>query len=104
MQKTFRMILRGRKGRCLENFRSPEITTSSVIHISVSEAFLLDQALTPEALIGSRFVAAADISVRNISPSNGRVDFVIFVEWGEPLNIVIDITILDPPVVTILGV
>lgn len=101
MATTFRMYLRGRRGRCVENFRAPQITSQSVVHISVSEA----TELTPEVFtpIFGRFVGAANISVHNISPSDGRVDFVVMVDWGEPLNIVTDITIMDPPVEVVVG-
>jgi hypothetical protein len=106
MSATFRMVLLGRRGRCVENLRAPQINRHSVILISVSEAIWDSQqvfSLTPEQRIRSRFVGAADIAIKNISPSDGRVDFVVSVDWAEPLNIVVDIVILDPPVETILG-
>ncbi len=99
---TFRMYLYGRRGRTVENFRAPQITRDSVVHISVSEATTIPpQSFTPNF---DRFVGSANISVHNISPSNGRVDFVVTVEWDSPLNIVTDITILDPPQETVVGV
>lgn len=102
MAITYRMYLFNRRGRCVENFRAAQITKDSVVHISVSEATeLAPQTFTP---IYSRFVGAADITVRNISPSDGRVDFVITVEWPHPLHIVTDITIMDPPLEFVVGV
>lgn len=102
MATTFRMYLWGRQGRRVENFRAPQITRHSVVHISVSEATAIPpQSFTP---IFDRFVGAANITVHNISPSDGRVDFVVTVEWGAPLNIVTDITIFDPPQETVVGV
>lgn len=101
MATTFRMYLWNRKGRSVENFRAPQITHDSVVHISVSEATPIPpQSFTP---IFSRFVGGATISVHNIAPSDGRVDFVVNVEWGDPLSIVTDITILDPPAQTVVG-
>ena len=101
MATTFRMYLRGRRGRCVEKLAAPNITSQSVVHISVSEATDLSPgALTP---IFQRFVGAANISVHNVSPNDGRVDFVVMVDWGEPLNIVTDITVMDPPVEVVVG-
>ncbi len=99
--QTYRMYLRGRKGRCRENFRAPQIRSDSVIHISASEATRLQpQAFTP---IFSRFVGSANVSVSNVAPSAGRVDFVLNVDWGSPLNVSMDITIMDPPVEVVVG-
>lgn len=101
MAITIRMYLRGRRGRCLENYRARTITSRSVVHISVSEATDLEpRTFTP---VFSRFVGAANISVHNVSPSDGRVDFVVMVNWNRPLNIVTDITIMDDPVEFVLG-
>jgi hypothetical protein len=102
MATTFRMYLRGRKGRCVENFRTPQITANSVVHISVSEATELSQGtFTP---VFGRFVGDANITVHNVSPSDGRVDFVVTVDFFAPLNIVTDITIFDPPAEVVVGV
>lgn len=107
MSATYRMVLLGRRGRCVENLRGPAINKHSVVIISASEIAWDGReifGLTIEDRITSRFVGAADITIKNISPSDGRVDFVVTVDWPEPLNITLDITILDPPVETILGV
>lgn len=98
---TYRMYLWGRNGRCLENFRAPQITRNSVVHISVSEATAIPaQSFTP---IFDRFVGNANVTVHNVSPSDGRVDFVVTVDWPNPLNIVTDISIFDPPAETVVG-
>jgi hypothetical protein len=99
---TYRMYLKGRRGRCHENFRTPDIKHNSVVHISISEVSESFLPLTDQTF--TRFVGDATISVNNISPSDGRVDFVVTVDWNEPLWICIDITILEPPVQTITGI
>jgi hypothetical protein len=79
-----------------------------VVHISVSEATPLDAA---SLIVGSgnlvqRFRAifgAASITVQNVSVRQGAVDFNIFVDWPEPLNVYADITILDPPAAIVIG-
>jgi hypothetical protein len=54
-----------------------------------------------------RFVGAANIGVENISPHsppfdpNHGVTFVVDVDWGSPLHVVTDITVLDQPPVDI---
>lgn len=98
---TFRMYLYDRKGRRHENFRAPQITKDSVVHISVSEATRIPpESFTPRF---DRFVGSSNITVHNVSPSDGRVDFVVTVDWPNPLNIVTDISIFDPPVETVVG-
>lgn len=84
---SYRMFLWHRIGRCHENFRAPEITPNSMVYISVSEATANEV----------RFVGAANITVHNISPSSGRVDFVVTVDWHAPIHIMTDILIFDRP-------
>lgn len=99
---TFRMWVPNRKGRADLHFTSPTIKANSVIHISVSEA----TGLGPPLLFGQNFspnFGAASITVQNISVREGAVDFYVFVDWPDPLNIVADITILDPPAEIIIG-
>ncbi len=98
---TFRMYLFDRKGRLHENFRAAEITRNSVVHISVSEATVMPRDIFEPRF--DRFVGAANITVHNVSPSDGRVDFVLTVDWPNPLSIVTDITIMDPPAQTVVG-
>jgi hypothetical protein len=40
----------------------------------------------------------ARIEVRNVSPRAGAVDFFIYIDWEEELDITVDITLLDPPI------
>jgi hypothetical protein len=91
---TVRKYLRNRRGRCLERLSNPNIRADSVVHVSATEATALSQGtLTP---VFGRFIGAADIWVKNVSPSDGRVDFIVQVDWNTPLNIVMDISIFDP--------
>ena len=91
---TVRMYLRNKRGRNLLRLSNPNISSQSVVHIAVSEA----TALAPNTLTPSfgRFVGSANITVHNISPQNGFVDFVVTVDFDRPLNIVTDISIFDP--------
>lgn len=115
MIRSYRLLLPSREGRCVEQFRLPEISPDSVVLISASEVALAP--LPPQEVqlpgivrapkhdsvsrIQGRFIGAADISIKNISPGEGVVDFVVFVDFPHSLNIIVDITLLDPPVKTI---
>ncbi|KXY43671.1 hypothetical protein COM24_29970 [Bacillus toyonensis] len=93
---TIRMWVPKRKDRAHLRLTSPVIKWNSVVHISVSEATELE----PNQLFGQNFptvFGAASITVQNISVRDGVVDFNVFVDWSTPLNIVTDITILEPP-------
>jgi hypothetical protein len=100
---TFRMWVPNRKGRADLHFTAPDIRANSVIHISASEATGL---FDPPLLFGQNFstiFGAASITVQNISVREGAVDFYVVVDWPDPLNIVTDITIFDPPAQIIIG-
>jgi hypothetical protein len=46
---------------------------------------------------------AASITLQNVSVRDGGVDFNVFVDWATPINLVTDITILDPPAQIVIG-
>jgi hypothetical protein len=91
---TVRMYLRDKRGRNQFRLSNPNIRRDSVVHISVTEATELQEGVfTP---IYSRFIGAANFTVHNIAPADGHVDFIVTIDWPEPLNIVTDISIFDP--------
>jgi hypothetical protein len=88
------MYLRNKRGRNLLHLSNPSINRNSVVHISATEATeLTPGVLTP---IYSRFVGAADIWVKNVAPHDGGVHFILQVDWGSPLDVVMDISVFDP--------
>lgn len=100
---TYRMWVPNRKGRADLHFNAPEIKKISVVHITVSEATALGSV---SLLGGQTFVpnfGAASITLQNVSVRDGGVDFYVFVDWRSPLNLVTDITIMDPPAQIIIG-
>jgi len=105
---TYRMWVPSRQGRADLHFRDPEINQFSVVHISVSEATaqgtveLLPPPGRPSQTFTANFGDAA-ISLQNVSVRQGAVDFRVFVDWDSPLDLVTDITILDPPAQIITG-
>jgi hypothetical protein len=37
------------------------------------------------------------MTVHNVSPHDGGVEFSYTIDWEHPLNIAVDITVFDPP-------
>jgi hypothetical protein len=76
------------------------INGRSVVHISAT-ALPPPELGTPvqDFIARTRFRGLAFIGVRNVHPHDdggGGVEFVLEVNWGNPLNIVTDITVEDP--------
>jgi hypothetical protein len=86
----------GLKGRCRMNYNWPPITQQSVVLISAAEATNLTPSVAPPPNFGF-VLGSADVYVTNISPHAGGVEFILHVSWHEPLNIVVDICVFDPP-------
>jgi Papain-like cysteine protease AvrRpt2 len=91
MPQTIRKYWRAHKGTVTLNYNWPAIDQDSVVVVTASE-------YNNEHV---RFIGAASITVANIAPHgppydpNHGVTFVVNVDWGSPLNIVTDITLLD---------
>lgn len=91
MPRTIRKYWGPLHGRASLNYNWPAIDQDSVVVITASE-------YNNEHV---RFIGAASITVANIAPHgppydpNHGVTFVVNIEWGSPLNIVTDITLLD---------
>ena len=98
MPQTIRKFWGPFRGRVTLNYNWPAINQDSVVLISAAEY----QTSTP-ASNEHRFIGAASITVSNIAPHgppfdpNHGVTFVVNVDWGSPLPIVTDITVLDGP-------
>jgi hypothetical protein len=73
----------------------PPIHSTSIVLISASECRTDNiPRFTP---IFERSVGDAAITVRNIAPQEGLVDFWIYVDWENPLDVAVDLVVLDPP-------
>lgn len=79
----------------------PPIHSSSIVLISASECFFDDdvQRFTP---VIDRKIGDASITVRNIAPQEGFVDFWIYVDWENPINVMVDLVVFDPPVLEVV--
>lgn len=102
MPRTIRKYWGPFQGRTTLNFNWAEINHDSVVMISAAE-----YSVTTPPTDEHRFIGAATITVDNIAPHgppydvNHGVTFVVNVNWGAPLNIVTDITVLDEPPIEI---
>jgi hypothetical protein len=81
------------------------IGQNSVVHISACEcSFPEDNLSGAEGVVRTRGDAA--IYVKNIRPHGpnpgqaitGGVEFILQVDWGTPLNVATDITVVEDPV------
>ena len=79
------------------SFEWAPITRQSVVFISAAEAYDLGFPISPQDPGIVFNLGGSDISVTNMSPRDGGVDFILYSQWNLPLNIVVDITVLDPP-------
>jgi len=96
MSRTIRVYWGGR-ATGWHNFNwTGVITFKSVVHISVSEGSINRGLFNPLDGI-SHTRGDAVIGVRNINPHENGVEFYLEVGWNHPLDIVLDITVLDPP-------
>jgi hypothetical protein len=104
MSQTIRVFWPPENGEFNQNFNWPPINDNSVVLVTASE---YDPAAPPDA-DGSakRFVGAAQINVFNVAPhgppsdSNKGVTYMMNVNWPTPLNVCVDITVLDDTPIT----
>jgi hypothetical protein len=66
----------------------PPIHSTSIVLISASECRTDNF---------ERFIGDAAITVQNIAPQEGFVDFWIYVNFEKPVDVAVDLVALDPP-------
>ena len=100
MARSLRVYFTNRRGYYRQNFNwgGGPITRQSVVHIAISEASYdpgNPPAFTPPPVF--RWLGEARMTVHNVSPHDGGVEFSYTIDWEHPLNIAVDITVFDPP-------
>ncbi len=87
---------KGLRGRCRMNFNWPPIKKNSVVLISAAEAtvdtgslFGIENAVSPN-------LGDADVYVTNVGAHEGGVEFILHVNWNDPLPILVDILVVGP--------
>jgi hypothetical protein len=99
MAESIRIFFANRRGYFRQNFNwFGHITRNSVVHISISEARLEfhTPTFTHPATDLVRWLGDARMTVHNISPHDDGVTFSYTIDWSQPLNIEIDITVFEP--------
>ena len=81
------------KGRVITPVQWAAVNEFSVVHVSASER----RPGSLSFLAGDRIVGAANITVTNVAPRNGGLDFALEVGWPVPINVVVDITVFEGP-------
>jgi hypothetical protein len=98
MSHTIRILYRGQHGRIRKNFNwgiTPPITKKSVVVMSAAEAVTTQGLFGPEEQTNFN-LGDADVFVTNVSPHAGGVEFILHVNWNSPLDVLVDLTVLDP--------
>lgn len=98
LSRTIRLFYRGMKGRVRANFNwgiDPPITKKSVVLMSAAQATVYPGIIGPEDLTAVH-LGDADISVTNVSPHEGGVEFILHVNFKDPLDVLVDLTVMDP--------
>lgn len=96
-------------GRNVVNLNWAAISADSVVVVSASE-YTPDSQQLPDTS-DQRFVGAADIRVANVTPhgppfdANYGVTYVVDVDWGSPLNVCTDVSVIQnaPDAVVYVG-
>ncbi|MDQ2688529.1 MAG: hypothetical protein M3Y28_11760 [Armatimonadota bacterium] len=101
MAQSIRVLYRGQKGTSHMNFNWPPIKLDSAVIITAAEFTPVFGGLGggPKTL-GRPHLGAANIFVTNIGPhgpepDTGGVEFLLHVDWDNPLDVVVTITVLD---------
>lgn len=96
MSRTIRVFWAGRRTGW-HNFNwNGVIHPKSVVYISVSEGSI-DRGMISVMDAISHRRGDAVIGISNINPHENGVEFYLHVDWADPLDVTLDITVLDPP-------
>ncbi len=101
MARLVRILYRGEKGTQRKNHNWNAINLDSAVVITAAEFVPHFGGLGggPKTL-GRPHLGAANVHVSNIGPHNpeggtGGVEFLLHVDWGSPLDVVVTISVLE---------
>ena len=101
MSTSWRTVVRGH-GRIRANWNAPGIHPTSVVHISAAEISSEQNHIFATDRTAQRFayhLGDADIWVSNISPHVGGVEYILHINWHEPLPVAVTFTVEgEPPI------
>ena len=100
MARSVRVLYRGQQGRSRKKFNWAPIKLDSAVVITAAEfRFAVGDFRGPQTL-GRPHLGEANIQVTNVGPygpegGDGGVEFLLHVDWGSPLDVIVTITVLD---------
>lgn len=105
MNRSFRVMYKGVKGARFMNFNinGASLTKDSAVLVTAAE-FAPDEGMYfpgPFQTQGRPVAGAAPVYVTNVGPhgdgrEQGGVEFMLHVDWGTPLTVIVTITVFDP--------
>ncbi|HJX29722.1 MAG TPA: hypothetical protein VJ885_17610 [Thermoanaerobaculia bacterium] len=113
MSQSIRWVVRGVRGRVRVRFNWEIITLRSVVHVTAGEVSFGSSQIqaAPPFQNFSYILGEADIWVSNISPHRNDynpnrpagVSFILHVDWPDPLDVAITMTVEDRLPIEIQG-
>jgi hypothetical protein len=100
-----RILYRQQKGTIRKNWNLPGVIKLDSAVIITAAQFVPDENHIPNSPIktaGRPLLGSANVYVTNIGPhgvegvEDGGVEFLLHVDWGDPLDVIVTITVLDP--------
>lgn len=101
MARSIRVFYRAQQGTIRKNFNWDPIKLDSAVIVTAAEftpAF--GEFLNVPKTLGRPNLGAANVYVTNVGPHGpepdiGGVEFLLHVDWGSPLDVIVTITVLD---------
>jgi len=101
--RSIRILYRNQQGTIRQNFNWGPINLDSAVIITAAQFNYVDPGqvfTTPNKTQGRPWLGAANVYVTNVGPHNpeggtGGVEFLLHVDWGTPLDVIVTITVLD---------
>jgi hypothetical protein len=98
MARSIRVIYRGQKGRLRKNFNWDPIKEKSAVVITAAQWVPAGGVFG--VIEGRPLLGEANVYITNIGPhdpegAQGGVEFYLHVDWPEPLDIIVTISVLE---------
>jgi hypothetical protein len=102
MARSVRYVLRGARGTVRQNFNWPPINIDSAVIVTAAQYGDFVGAIAGVKTVGRPHLGDANVWVSNIGAHGidqveaGGVEFLVHVDFGSPLDVVVTISVLDP--------
>lgn len=91
MAQSIRILYRRAQGRIRVNYNWPPIKENSAVVITAGEYAYFDS----RYVLGEANVYVTNIGPHDPEPRDGGVEFYLHVDWEEPLDVMVTITVFD---------